>query len=56
MKLANQSNNFEVNFYIQGVPEKMSIYKKVIQFINGHFFWDTWYIVAWCVDRIRIAK
>ena len=30
--------------YIQGVPEKMSVYKKVIQHLNGHFFWDTWYI------------
>ena len=29
---------------VQGVPEKMSVYKKVIQHINGHFFWDTWYM------------
>ena len=28
---------------IQGVPKKVFVYKKVDQYINEHFFWDTWY-------------
>ena len=24
----------------------MSVYKKVIQHVNGHFVWDTWYIAC----------
>ena len=25
-------------------PQKMSVYKKAIQDVKGHFFWDSWYI------------
>ena len=37
---------------IQGVPEKMSIFKKLIQHINGPIFWDTWYIVITLITLI----
>ena len=29
---------------INRVSQSISVYKKV-QHVNGHFFWDTWYIV-----------
>ena len=32
-------------YKLTGCPRKMSVYKKVAQITNGHFFWDTWYMV-----------